>query len=80
MKGTGYSVVLVGATGVVGREVLSALETRGFPLAELAAYASLRTAGEQVSCGGLTARVDPLGDAAQFHDADIAIIAAGEQV
>jgi aspartate-semialdehyde dehydrogenase len=80
MKETGYSVALIGASGVVGGEILKALEERNFPLASLSAYASLRTAGELVACGGLSARIDPLGDAARFNDTDIVFLAAGEQI
>ena len=35
----GYRVVVVGATGNVGREILNVLAERQFPLAEVAAVA-----------------------------------------
>lgn len=38
----GYRVVVVGATGNVGREMLNILAEREFPIAELAAVASPR--------------------------------------
>jgi len=45
MEGNGYRVCVVGATGVVGREMISVLEERDFPVRELKLLASERTAG-----------------------------------
>jgi aspartate-semialdehyde dehydrogenase len=73
------SVAIIGATGTVGRHLVEVLEQRQFPLSNLALYASPRTAGEVMSCGALTARVELL-DTARFVDVDIALMAAGEQV
>ena len=42
-------VAIVGATGAVGVEILSCLETRNFPLASLKLLASHRSAGKQVA-------------------------------
>lgn len=39
----GYRIVVAGATGNVGREVLAILAEREFPIAELAAVASSRS-------------------------------------
>ncbi len=47
-----YRVAVVGATGVVGREVLRILEERHFPISELRLFASARSAG--ASLGGRT--------------------------
>lgn len=47
----GYKVVVVGATGNVGREILNTLDERGFPVEEVVALASDRSAGKQVSFG-----------------------------
>ncbi len=49
------SVAVVGATGVVGRETLSILQERRFPLANLQAFASDRSAGESIELGDLDA-------------------------
>lgn len=46
-----YRVAVVGATGAVGREILKTLAERGFPASEVAALASARSAGQQVSFG-----------------------------
>jgi len=47
----GYRVAVVGATGAVGREILKTLAERNFPISEIAALASPRSAGQQVSFG-----------------------------
>jgi len=44
-----YRVAVVGATGNVGREILDVLASRNFPLKEVAAVASSRSAGSDVS-------------------------------
>ena len=41
----GYKVAVVGATGNVGREMLSILSERGFPADEVIAVASRRSQG-----------------------------------
>jgi aspartate-semialdehyde dehydrogenase len=43
-----YKVAVVGATGNVGREMLSILAERKFPVSEVHAVASARTAGNEV--------------------------------
>jgi aspartate-semialdehyde dehydrogenase len=47
----GYRVAVVGATGAVGREMLKTLDQRKFPASEVAAVASGRSAGSEVSFG-----------------------------
>src|SRR5690242_19318594 len=47
----GYRVAVVGATGAVGREMLKTLAERRFPVDEVAAVASGRSAGQEVSFG-----------------------------
>ncbi|MCM8730327.1 aspartate-semialdehyde dehydrogenase [Hephaestia sp. GCM10023244] len=47
----GYRVVVAGATGNVGREILSILAEREFPADEIAVLASSRSAGEEVEFG-----------------------------
>jgi aspartate-semialdehyde dehydrogenase len=46
-----YRVAVVGATGAVGREMLKTLAQRRFPVSEVAALASGRSAGAEVSFG-----------------------------
>ena len=47
----GYRIVVAGATGNVGREVLAILAEREFPIDELAAVASSRSQGDEVEIG-----------------------------
>ena len=47
----GYKVAVVGATGNVGREVISILEERRFPANEVIALASYRSIGKEISYG-----------------------------
>ncbi|AZV39251.1 aspartate-semialdehyde dehydrogenase [Komagataeibacter xylinus] len=47
----GYRVAVVGATGAVGREILKTLAERQFPVDEIVALASARSAGKEVSFG-----------------------------
>jgi len=47
----GYKVAVVGATGNVGREVISILEERRFPADEVVALASYRSIGKEISYG-----------------------------
>ncbi|WP_342239293.1 aspartate-semialdehyde dehydrogenase [Inquilinus sp. OTU3971] len=47
----GYRVAVIGATGNVGREMLSILAERKFPVDEVVALASERSVGRQVSFG-----------------------------
>ena len=47
----GYKVAVVGATGAVGREILTTLSERDFPADDVVALASERSAGTRVSFG-----------------------------
>ena len=46
-----YRVAVVGATGAVGREMLKTLVERNFPIADIAALASGRSTGSEISFG-----------------------------
>ncbi len=48
-KNMGYKVAVVGATGNVGREMLSILDERQFPVDEVHAIASRKSMGVEVS-------------------------------
>ena len=47
----GYRVVVAGATGAVGREIIKTLAERRFPVDEIAALASARSVGQEISFG-----------------------------
>ncbi len=72
----GYKVAIVGATGNVGREILSILDERGFPADEVVALASRRSQGTEVSFGDKTLKVKAL-DTYDFSDTDICLMSAG---
>jgi len=72
----GYRVVVVGATGNVGREMLNILDERQFPVDEIAALASRKSLGTEVSFGDRTLRTQDL-DAFDFTGWDIALFAIG---
>jgi aspartate-semialdehyde dehydrogenase len=74
--GRTYKVAVVGATGAVGEVMLSILAERGFPIGELVALASERSAGGEVTFGN---RDVVVRDLATFDPAgvDIALFSAG---
>ena len=71
-----YKVAVVGATGNVGREMLSVLAERGFPAREVVALASTRSVGTEVSFGDGTLKVKAL-DYYDFSGTDICLMSAG---
>lgn len=74
----GYKVVVVGATGNVGREMLNILAERQFPVDEIAALASRRSLGTEVSFGDKTLVTQDL-DQFDFSGWDIALFAIGSE-
>jgi len=77
----GYRVVVVGATGNVGREILNILAERQFPADEVAAIASARSTGDVIDFGdsGQELKVKNL-EHFDFAGWDIALFAAGSEV
>ncbi|HEY9554700.1 aspartate-semialdehyde dehydrogenase [Allosphingosinicella sp.] len=77
----GYRVVVVGATGNVGREMLNILAERQFPIDEIAAVASSRSTGDEIDFGdsGRTLKVRNI-DHFDFAGWDMALFAAGSDV
>ncbi|MEL6583214.1 MAG: aspartate-semialdehyde dehydrogenase [Pseudomonadota bacterium] len=72
----GYKVAVVGATGNVGREMLNILAERQFPVDEIAALASRKSQGTEVSFGDKTLLTQDL-DQFDFTGWDIALFAIG---
>jgi aspartate-semialdehyde dehydrogenase len=72
----GYKVAVVGATGNVGREMLSILAERQFPADEVVALASARSLGTEVSYGDKTLKCKVL-DHYDFSTTDICLMSAG---
>ena len=77
----GYRVVVVGATGNVGREIMAVLAEREFPIEEMAAVASSRSHGSEVEFGE-TGKMLKCKNIEHFDWAgwDIALFAAGSGV
>ncbi|MDP4840398.1 MAG: aspartate-semialdehyde dehydrogenase, partial [Alphaproteobacteria bacterium] len=75
-----YKIAVVGATGTVGREVLSILEERKFPTSKVVALASESSIGKEVSYGEKEIlKVEPLA-LYDFSGTDFAFFCAGSEV
>ena len=74
----GYRVVVAGATGNVGREMLNILSERGFPIDEIAALASRRSLGTEVSFGETTLKTKDI-EGFDWSGWDIALFAIGSE-
>ncbi len=74
-----YRVAVVGATGAVGREILKTLAQRKFPAREVAALASGRSVGHEVSWGERTLSVQSL-EKFDFAGWDIGLFSPGAAV
>jgi aspartate-semialdehyde dehydrogenase len=74
-----YNVAVVGATGNVGREMLSILAERLFPVGEVHALASRRSIGVEVSFGDRTLECRDL-ERFDFSNVDFCLMSAGGAV
>ena len=74
-----YNVAVVGATGAVGRTMLSILEQRKFPVDNLYLLASERSAGETIAFNNKQYTVENLADF-DFSKADIGLFSPGASV
>ena len=72
----GYKVVIVGATGNVGHEMLNILAERSFPVDEIAVLASRRSLGTEVTFGDKILKTKDL-DTFDFTGWDISLWAVG---
>ena len=73
-----YSVAVVGATGLVGREMVSILETRNFPVKSLRLLATSRSQGTIVQFKGQDIVVEE-ATPDSFDGVQIALFSAGEK-
>ncbi|GAB6098831.1 aspartate-semialdehyde dehydrogenase [Halanaerocella petrolearia] len=71
-----YNVAVVGATGAVGREMVSILEERDFPFSDLKLLATERSAGTVMTCKGEDYVVEATTPDS-FEGVDIALFSAG---
>ena len=72
----GYNIVVVGATGNVGHEMLNILAERQFPIDKIEALASRKSLGTDVSFGDKNLKTKDL-DTFDFTGWDIALFAVG---
>ncbi len=75
----GFTVAVVGATGAVGREMIATLERRNFPVDELRALASSRSAGQTITFRGKPVTVQALA-ADSFKGVELALFSAGGNI
>lgn len=75
----GLRAAVVGATGNVGREMLTILEERLFPADEVVALASRRSLGVEVSYGDKTLKCKDL-ESYDFSGIDLVLMSAGGAV
>lgn len=73
-----YRVAVLGATGAVGAELLSLLDTRNFPIADLKLLASPRSAGKIVAFKGEALPIEVVSESA-FQNIDIVLASAGAE-
>ena len=74
-----YDIAVVGATGAVGEVMLSILKQRNFPVGQIYALASERSAGKSVCFGGQNLAVENL-QAFDFSKVQIGLFSAGAAV
>lgn len=74
-----FKVGVVGATGVVGKEIIALLEKRGFPISELRCFASAKSQGRKINFCGAALVVTALSSAA-LHGLDFVFFSAGRSV
>ena len=74
-----YNVAVVGATGVVGNEMVKILEEREFPVRNLTLLASERSVGRKLKFRGKSVPVYVLGEKS-FSGIDIGLFSAGGSI
>ena len=74
-----FNVAVLGATGLVGRQIIETLEERKFPIDTLYLLASERSAGEEIKFAGEEIEVIDV-ESFDFTNAHIALFSAGGSV
>jgi aspartate-semialdehyde dehydrogenase len=74
-----FRTAILGATGAVGTELLSLLDERNFPLADLKLLASSRSAGQTLTFRGESLTIEEVGDRS-FDNVDLVLASAGASV
>jgi aspartate-semialdehyde dehydrogenase len=73
-----YKVAVLGASGLVGREMIKILEERKFPVKDLKLLASHRSAGKKITFKGHKITVRECTEKS-FKDVDLALFSAGSK-
>ncbi len=73
-----YSVAVLGATGVVGREMVKILEERNFPVQNLKLLATEKSTGVFINFQGKQIKVEKITPQS-FENVDIALFSAGKE-
>jgi len=74
-----YNIVIVGATGIVGKEFLKLLENSNLPINTLKLFASKKSEGKKVTFKNATYYIQT-PRVAEFKNIDFAIFAAGSHI
>lgn len=74
-----YKIGVVGATGAVGREMISILEKRDFPIRDIRFFASSRSAGKRLAFKNREVTVEELTEDS-ISGCDIYLFSAGSEV
>lgn len=73
-------VGVVGASGLVGRNIVSILEERKFPIEELRLFASAKSRGKEIFFNDKVIKIEELNEAVFESDLDLLFFAAGSDV
>lgn len=75
-----FNIAIVGATGMVGRQMLIALEEFDIPVNHLYLYASARSLGQRLTFKGVDYAVEALDDTSFDRPIDYALFSAGGEI
>ena len=74
----GLNIAIIGATGLVGKELLSLLEKRAFPISKLLLFASEKSQGQEILCNEKKYSIQALSGTP--IDVDMSFFCAGSSV
>jgi len=76
-----YSIAVVGATGIIGKNIIDTLLTRKFPANKIVAFASSKSSGKTIPLGNSEIKVIELTEENVCRNTvDIALFSAGSEV
>lgn len=74
-----YKIGIVGATGIVGQEMIRLLLDRSFPFKELRLFASAQSTGKKIAMDGHEWIVEPT-QIDRFSNIDLVLMSAGAKM